>query len=138
MSNSVKPPRVEWAVIGDGLGIAANKTILVWTKKTGEVVAAVVLPSATDERGDLYTEDAGTRLNWADYGHYCYKTPPKSSSADKGVFVYAADPKGSVLAWQLVWRGQSHERESAEAVETAAKNLGLLTRTNYTGHAPKD
>jgi hypothetical protein len=137
----VETPRMEWALIGDAHAISANKVILVWQKRTDRVIEAVVLHSEDDERGDLYTEDAGTKLDWDDYCHYCYKTPPKASSADKELAVYArsrASVCGQVVVtpWKLVWRGQPHETNKAIAVEDALRAAGCEVTQTKTGHPP--
>lgn len=132
--NSVQTvPRIDWHLIGSGHRISANKRILVWHKKDNLPVPAVVLYSETDPRGDLYTEDAGRKLDWRDYCHWVYLTTPKASSADKGLWLYA---RRDGEAWVEVFRGEPHETNAAAAVETALRAVGMEVVERRTGHPP--
>ena len=128
-------PRIDWHLIGGGHQISANKAILVWNKKTQGVEEAVVLHSETDPRGDLYTGDAGRKLDWRDYCHWVYRTPPKASSADKGLWLYA---RRDGEAWVEVFCGEPHEGNAAAAVETALRAVGMEVVQTRTGHPPKN
>ena len=132
----MKTPRTEWALIGTGLQISANKAIMVWHKKTQLPTLAVVRDDPGDDpRGQLWTEDCTKQLNWADYCHYCYVGCPRESSADKGLFVYARMPGEP---WGLVFTGEPFETVSADAAASALRTAGLEVVTNRTGHAPKE
>jgi hypothetical protein len=135
LSHVKTTPRTEWALIGGGQQISANKIILVWNKKTQHVEEAVILHSETDSRGDLYTEDAGQKLDWRDYCHWCYRAAPTASSADKGLWVYA---RRDGEAWVKVFEGEPHETNQAAAVEAALSAVGLETVRLKTGHPPSD
>jgi hypothetical protein len=133
-------PKAEWALIGDGLHIAANKALLVWNKKTQLPELATVdysEPEGTnDPRGDLWTEDRGKRLNWDHYCHFCYIGCPKASSADKGVTVFVKNPYSG--RWDIMAILESHQIDQAHHAAAHLRELGHQASVTTTGHPPKD
>lgn len=133
-------PRVEWALIGDGLQIRANKMLLVWSKKTQLPTLAAVSDRPHDNpdgdpRGGLMTEDFGKRLNWDDYCHYSYVAAPVASSADKELAVYA---RTHGEPWRKLWAGPPHETVTADAISLSLRKAGHEVTTTRTGHPPRN
>lgn len=70
-------PRITWEPVGDWSKIPDSKHIALYNYKTGWPTYGVIrLSETSDERGELWTDDCGHKLNFDDYSHYSYVCSP--------------------------------------------------------------